>query len=246
MIFFSSKKPYLKDLVPSNYADIHSHLLAGIDDGAKTVDESVQLIHSLQSFGFEQFITTPHIMEHLWNNTKETIYDSLQQLQNELAIANHLVSIQAAAEYFMDGHFSELAKQQSLLCLKDNYVLVEMSYLNPPLQLMDLIFDCQVAGYRLVLAHPERYLFYHSNFDKYRKLKKAGCFFQLNLLSVTGYYGQSVAVAAEQLLKQGMIDFVGSDVHHQNHVKAFENRVLQKDLQPLKVAFDNNRLFRNS
>jgi tyrosine-protein phosphatase YwqE len=82
--------------------------------------------------------------------------------------------------------------------------------------------------------------------DTYHKLKKAGCFFQLNLLSVTGYYGQSVAVAAEQLLKQGMIDFVGSDVHHQNHVKAFDSRVLLKDLQPLKVAFDNNSLFRHS
>ena len=246
LLFYSSKKPYLKDLVPPNYTDIHSHLLAGVDDGAKTVVESIELICSLQSIGFEQFITTPHIMEQLWNNTKETINDRLQMLQNELHVANNFVSIQAKAEYFLDGHFSELVQQQSLLCLKDNYVLVEMSYLNPPLQLMDLIFDCQVAGYRPILAHPERYLFYHSNFDTYHLLKKAGCLFQLNLLSVTGYYGQSVAVVAEQLLAQGMIDFVGSDVHHQNHLKAFQNRILLKDLQPLKVAFDNNKLFRNS
>lgn len=244
MLFFSPKKPFLKDLIPSDFVDIHSHLIPGIDDGVSSISDAKQLITALQAFGFEQFITTPHIMEHVWKNTKETITNGLEKLTTELTVSNKPVTIHAAAEYLMDGHFSELLQQEPLLCLKDKYVLVEMSYLNPPLQLMDLLFYCQVAGYQPILAHPERYLFYHSNLDHYRRLKKAGCLFQLNLLSITGYYGKSVANVAEQLLNQGMIDFVGSDVHNQNHVKAFEHRVLIKDVAPLKVAFEANGLFR--
>lgn len=245
LLFFTPKKPFLKDLIPSGFVDIHSHLIPGIDDGAATASEATQLITTLQSLGFAQFIATPHIMEHLWNNTKETIANGLEKLTNELTISNKQVTIRTAAEYLMDGHFSELLQQEPLLCLKDNYVLVEMSYLNPPLQLMDIIFDCQVAGYQPILAHPERYLFYHSQMDNYHKLKKAGCLFQMNLLSVTGYYGTSVATVAEKLLLQGLVDFVGSDVHNQNHIKAFENRVVIKEVATLKEVMANNKQFRH-
>lgn len=245
MIFFASKKPPLKELIPSGYVDIHSHLIPGVDDGVATATDALQLITYLQEIGFSQFITTPHIMDTVWNNTAKTIAEGYQKITDYTpTVSLTTPPIRTAAEYLMDGHFSDLIQQHSLLCLKDNYVLVEMSYLNPPLQLMELIFDCQVAGYQPVLAHPERYLFYHSNFDTYSILKKAGCLFQLNLLSVTGYYGKSVAAIAEQLLIKGLIDFVGSDVHHQNHVKAFENRVLLKDLQPLKDVFEHNQIFR--
>ncbi len=99
-----------------------------------------------------------------------------------------------------------------LLVLKDNYVLVEMSYINQPIQLYDIIFELQVAGYKPVLAHPERYAFFHHNFKNYEKLKHQGCLFQLNLLSTIGYYGTEVTKTAEKLLQIGMIDFVGSDV----------------------------------
>lgn len=244
MLFFTSKKPFLKDLIPSDFVDIHSHLIPGIDDGATSLLDAMQLITGLQSLGFNQFITTPHIMEHLWNNNRETIADGLEKLKSDLTACNNEVPLRAAAEYLLDGHFSELLHQEPLLCLKDKYVLVEMSYLNPPLQLMDLIFDCQVAGYQPVLAHPERYLFYHSRFDTYRALKKAGCLFQMNLLSVSGYYGTSVATVAEKLLKQGLIDFVGSDVHNLNHLKAFENRVVIKEVGTLQEVIANNTQFR--
>jgi len=113
---------------------------------------------------------------------------------------------------------------------------VELSYLNPPIQLYNILFDLQIAGYRPVLAHPERYLYYHQQFRDYEKLKNAGCQFQLNLLSTVGYYGVEVAKAAENLLKKGMIDYVGSDVHHGNHIKAFSNKILLKDAAPLKKS----------
>lgn len=246
MLTFFKPKPVLQDLIPDNYVDIHSHLLWGIDDGARTFGDTLRLTKALQGFGFSQLITTPHIIEHIWDNTPGIIKakegETLLELeQNQIEISFH-----AAAEYMMDDHFVQEFKNGDLLTLQDNYVLVEMSYINPPIQLYSILFDLQLAGYIPVLAHPERYLFYHQNFGEYEKLKRAGCLFQLNLLSVVGYYGEGIAKIAEKLLQNGMVSFVGSDVHHDNHVAAFEQKVKYKDLAPLKEAIENNQFFRRS
>lgn len=119
-----------------------------------------------------------------------------------------------------------------------------MSYLNAPINLFDILFDLQVAGYTPILAHPERYLFYHQQFDSYKKLKNAGCKFQLNLLSTVGYYGKEVKNVADQLLKEGLIDFVGSDVHHNKHLNAFQSKIEIKNTDALKNAIRNNDYFK--
>jgi tyrosine-protein phosphatase YwqE len=118
-----------------------------------------------------------------------------------------------------------------------------MSYINPPMQLYDVIFELQLAGYKPVLAHPERYLFYHFKQEEYNKLKKAGCLFQINLLSVTGYYGKPVFDICKKLLDNNMIDLAGSDVHHMRHIEAFKNPVLLKQHDNLVKALNNNSLF---
>jgi tyrosine-protein phosphatase YwqE len=243
MLTFFKSKPVLKDLIPDNYVDIHSHLLWGIDDGARTFEDTLRLTKTLQGFGISQLITTPHIIEHVWDNSSELIKAKKADTQMELRKHQIEIPFHAAAEYMMDDHFVQLFKNGDLLTLKDNYVLVEMSYINPPIQLYSILFDLQVAGYIPVLAHPERYLFYHQNFGEYLKLKRAGCLFQLNLLSVVGYYGEEIAKIAEKLLQQGMYSFVGSDVHHDNHVAAFKQKVKLKDLAPLKEAIANNQFF---
>lgn len=244
MFHLLSKKPYLKDLIPDQHLDFHSHLLPGIDDGAKTIEDTVALIKALQQIGFAHFITTPHVMKNVWDNTSEGILDKLAQTNAALSRENMGIQLRAGAEYLMDGNFIELFKTEKLLTVKDNYVLVEMSYINPPIQLYEIIFDLQVAGYKPILAHPERYLFFHSSFSEYEKLKNAGCTFQLNLLSVIGYYGMNVAEAAKKLLQKGLIDFAGSDTHHQHHVSGFSKRLLFKDSLPLKEALANNQIFK--
>lgn len=244
MFFFSKNKPVLKDLIPDNHIDIHSHLLPGIDDGARTFEDTHQLVQLLQGFGISEFVTTPHVTQHVWDNTREGILSKATTTVAALQTKHITVPFRAAAEYLMDDSFERLFKSNSLLTLKDNYVLVEMSYINPPMQLYAILFELQVAGYIPVLAHPERYLFYQNNFNEFMKLKKAGCLFQLNLLSVVGYYGDDVAKVAEQLLKKGMYDFVGSDVHHLRHIAAFEHRVTLKDLAPLKEVIANNQFFK--
>jgi len=234
----------LKDLIPEGHIDIHSHLLPGIDDGANTFADTLRLTKALQNFGISEFITTPHIIQHVWDNTREQILENKNKTIEELSKNNINIPFRAAAEYLMDDEFVKLFQSQQLLTLKENYVLVEMSYINAPIQLYSIIFDLQVAGYIPVLAHPERYLFYHNNFNEYEKLKRAGCLFQLNLLSVVGYYGSAITKIAEQLLQKGMYSFAGSDVHHDNHLSAFNKVVKLKDLNPLKEVIRNNQFFK--
>jgi protein-tyrosine phosphatase len=244
MLTFFKSKPILKDLIPDHHIDIHSHLLPGIDDGARTFGDTLRLTQALQEIGISEFITTPHIIQHVWDNTHEQILEKKATTVLELEKNSIKVPFKAAAEYLMDDQFVKLFESHDLLTLKDNYVLVEMSYINPPIQLYSILFDLQVAGYIPVLAHPERYLFYHNNFNEYLKLKRAGCLFQLNLLSVVGYYGAGITKITEQLLQKGMYTYVGSDVHHDNHITAFKQKVNLKDLGPLKEAIANNQFFK--
>ena len=244
MFHFFKKKPVLKDLIAEGHIDIHSHLLPGIDDGAKNFDDSLRLIQALMGFGMSEFVTTPHRIQHVWDNSTEKIKITEVATLKELERHEIKIPFRVAAEYMMDDHFVKLFQSGDVLTLKDNYVLVEMSYLNAPIQLYEILFDLQVSGYIPVLAHPERYLFYHSNFDEYLKLKKAGCLFQLNLPTVVGYYGEAILKIAEKLLQKGLYDFVGSDVHHDNHISAFEQKVRLKDLSPLNEVMTNNQFFK--
>ncbi|BCY27260.1 tyrosine-protein phosphatase [Flavobacterium okayamense] len=243
MFSFLKTKSKLKELIPSNYIDIHSHLLPGIDDGAKTIDDSKYILESMLGFGFNQIITTPHTIKTVWNNSKEGIESTYEKTKNELKELTSKVQLRAASEYMMDENFVALFKSEKLLTLKENYVLVEMSYLNPPIQLLDILFELQLEGYKPVLAHPERYNFYHSKPKEFDKLKKAGCLFQMNLLSSVGYYGKEVSAAADKLLANEMIDFVGSDIHHAQHIEAFQHKIIIKNQNEFEKAIQNNTFF---
>lgn len=243
VISIFNKKQYLRDVIPINYVDIHSHVLPGIDDGAKTIEDSKFLLENMIEFGFSKIITSPHTIENIWNNTPETISKALVHTKENLVDLTEKVNLKAASEYILDDYFVSLFEQGTLLTVKDNFVLVEMSYINPPIQLFDYLFKMQVAGYIPILAHPERYMYYHTNFDPFNRLKKAGCYFQMNLLSATGYYGKEVAKTADALLKKNMIDFVGSDFHHKFHVESFSKPILIKEIDQLKKAAANNCRF---
>lgn len=244
MFTFFKSKPKLSQLIPSNYVDIHSHLLPGIDDGAQTIDDSKFILEAMQSLGFNQVIATPHTIKTVWDNNKATIENAYTKTKLELNQLTNKVQLRAASEYMLDENFVALFKSEKLLTLKDNYVLVEMSYLNPPIQLFDILFELQLEGYKPVLAHPERYNFYHAKPKDYEKLKKAGCLFQMNLLSSVGYYGKDVSLAADKLLANNMIDFVGSDIHHQHHIAAFQNKIIIKNQKELELAMTENNFFK--
>ena len=200
--------------------DLHSHLIPGIDDGAKNIDESLLLVRSLHSLGYSRFITTPHIMPHRFPNTADTILRGLDALREALLAAAIPVTVDAAAEYYLDEQFLSLIRQKALLTFGENEVLFEMSYVIQPLDLDTIIFELQSSGYTPVLAHPERYLFLHRDMEGYARLKERGVRFQVNINSLGGYYSKPVQKAAKAIMAEGWIDYLGSDTHHQRHIDA--------------------------
>lgn len=244
MLSLFKSKPKLFELIPNDYVDIHSHVLPGIDDGAKIMEDTHFLLNEMLDFGFKKVITTPHTMKNVWDNSKVSILEAKAKVEKELPVESNRLQLSCASEYFLDADFVKLFETESLLTLKENYVLVEMSYLNAPIQLYDILFELQLKGYKPLLAHPERYTFFHSNISEYEKLKKAGCLFQMNLLSSVGYYGKDVSAIAEKLLAKDMIDFVGSDVHHKNHIFSFKDKIIIKSMDKFENAIANNSLFR--
>lgn len=243
MLSLFKSKPKISELIPNNYVDIHSHVLPGIDDGAQQIEEAKLLLEAMINYGFTKVITTPHTMQNVWNNTSSTIKTALDQVTTQLPKLAQQVKLQGASEYFLDENLIQQAQQEKLLTLKDTFILIEMSYLNAPIQLYDFIFELQLKGYQLILAHPERYTFFHSNKNEYHKLKKAGCLFQLNLLATVGYYGKNVAEIADYLLKENLYDFVGSDFHHKNHIAAFQNKLVIKNNSFLEETIAKNIFF---
>jgi protein-tyrosine phosphatase len=119
MFPFLSRKPFLNDLIPSNHVDIHAHLLPGIDDGAKTIEDSIELITGMQALGIDQFIATPHVMSAVWENTRAGIETNFNSTKDQLASQKPNTSLRVAAEYLMDGTFLELMHKEPLLTLKD-------------------------------------------------------------------------------------------------------------------------------
>ena len=245
MFFFKKKELPLNEVFPDGFVDIHSHLLPGIDDGAKDLEHSISLISKMYSYGIKNFITTPHVLGDVYPNSSETINNKLEEVRIELKKQGFDdVNINAAAEYMMDERFVERLKADDILTLKDNYVLVEMSYFNAPYNLYDILFEIQLKGYKPVLAHPERYNFYHGDFQNFYKLKKAGCVFQLNLLSLTEQYGKGVQKTAQKLLSENMYDFVGTDTHHHNHLKLLQKIGSVKIKKQIEHLLNNNKQFR--
>ncbi|MFT7351927.1 MAG: protein-tyrosine phosphatase [Flavobacterium sp.] len=242
MFLFKKTKPTLRSLIPQGYIDIHSHIVPGIDDGAKNSSDSTFLLSKMKEFGFAEAIATPHIIQGIWENTFESIQNTYDA-NTDIWDASGL-KVAAAAEYMMDSEFDKLFKTEKLRTLKDNYVLVEMSYINPPIQLYEILFDLRISGYQPVLAHPERYVFYHKEIKEYKKLINAGCLLQLNLLSLTGYYGKEAAKVADSLLQNGMYSFSGSDIHHNNHIKNFESKLVYSDAKLVSNLLEKNNFFK--
>ncbi len=245
MSFLSKKKVPLSKIIPDNYVDIHSHLIPGIDDGVKTVYQSAYILEQFEKLGIKKAITTPHVMQQIWPNSSDTITDGLKNLKTVLPpLGISKIELQSSAEYMMDDLFYERIKENDILPLHNNYILVEMSTFSPPINLAEILFEIKVAGYIPILAHPERYAFYHQNdLKKYDELKQSGFLFQLNLLSLSGYYGDQVKTIATKLVDQSYIDFTGTDIHNYHHLRILEEGYLPKTAEKVGLLMKNNSVF---
>jgi tyrosine-protein phosphatase YwqE len=232
---FSSRKPALPDFSAVK-TDMHSHLIPGIDDGARTMEDSLQLIRGMHALGFKKLVTTPHIQGEFYKNTPEIILGGLAEVRQAIAREGIAVELEAAAEYLLDDAFEEKMKAGDLLTFSGKHILVEMSYYSPNPDLKNIIFNLQVDGFKVILAHPERYSYWFKDFSKYEDLKDRGVFFQLNTVSLAGHYPEPVKKVAEKLIEKDMIDFVGSDMHNPNYMRSLENSLKEKSLARLVAS----------
>jgi protein-tyrosine phosphatase len=198
---------------------MHSHLIPGIDDGVKDMDASVRLIRGLMDLGYKKIITTPHVNADVYPNTPAIIGEGQAAVVAELRHQKLDVEFRAAAEYILNDFFTRaLHNDEPFLTLKDKLILVELSFAVPAINLKEILFDLQLKGYQPVLAHPERYLYFGANKAWYDQLRDTGCLFQLNLLSLRGYYGKESQQLAEYLIKKKYVDLLGTDMHHEKHL----------------------------
>lgn len=218
---------------------MHGHWLPGLDDGAPDLEYSISMLKAYSDLGFTRIVATPHIFAEYYPNTEDTIRAAFTLVQ-ELATKQlpHL-SLGYAAEYYMDDHFHESLFEKPLLTFEDNKVLVEQGYMAEIPGINKIFFDMQIKGYRPVLAHPERYSYYHRNERKIEYFVDLGIGMQVNLLSLAGKYGKDVARVASHYLSRGWVDHLGTDVHSLEDIALLKvARFSEKDSNAIKVLME--------
>ncbi|THH39512.1 tyrosine-protein phosphatase [Neolewinella litorea] len=220
--------------IPFGYADLgvdmHSHILPGIDDGAPDVASAVKLVKGLVDLGYHKLIATPHIMMDLHPNTPATIRTAMDELRAAVAVAGIKVELEAAAEYMLDENFASLLNaNEYLLTLDGRTVLIEFPQAGAPPNWEETFFTLQTKGYRIVLAHPERYRYWAGDINVYQRMRDKSVQLQLNLLSLSGYYGKGPARWGKELLDQNLASYLGTDLHHERHLHALAKFPWQKN-----------------
>ena len=226
------------------HTDIHSHLIPGIDDGSRNMEESIDMVRTLQKMGYKKLITTPHIMSDAYRNTPEIIRSGLQKLRAAVKAEGIDIELEAAAEYYLDEAFIENMEKTEFLTFggAHKYILFETSYVSKPLSLKDAIFKLKALGYTPVLAHPERYQYFWDLEDlgQIRSLKKRGALMQVNLTSFAGTRGRRAARIAREMAKEGLIDFIGTDLHRRAQFPPIQKAL--ETSRELKQLLDSDQL----
>lgn len=241
---FKRKKSGPSEPPPQSFAflgaDMHSHLVPGIDDGSPDPETSVEMIRRLKELGFTKLITTPHVQREFYDNDREKISTHFDRLRRFVADQRLSMDLGVAAEYYLDSFFPQAVLPEGLLTLHGKLVLVEVSMAGWPRQINDMIFSIQAQGYQPVLAHPERYLF-EDNVKVYQEWKQKGVLLQMNLLAIAGYYGRTVKGLASKYMDAGLYDFCGTDAHHMRHLDHLGRMTQQPELMQQLAAYPHWR-----
>jgi tyrosine-protein phosphatase YwqE len=239
--FFSSRKSYIDAGLLYDMTDIHCHILPAVDDGVCDFNEAVQSLTWLKKNGVRRMFLTPHVMSDMTSNTRGYLTEQFEKFLSDIKLngVGNIPEIKLAAEYMLDPAFIN-RKKEGLLAFADKHVLVETSYMMPPVGFERILEELMEEGYLPILAHPERYIY--MQIRDYENLKKSGVFFQLNILSLTGAYGKLASDKADLLLKKSYYNYAGSDFHHlTRHEKYFFAYTLSKKQLPrLKQLIINN------
>ncbi|MBP3635024.1 MAG: hypothetical protein J6J17_01005 [Bacilli bacterium] len=227
--------------------DIHSHLLYGVDDGSKSIEESVLIIKKLNKIGFTDIILTPHYINYSsYNSCKTNNSIRFQDLKIRLANENINVNLYLGNEIYIDDEIMDLLKNNTISSLNDSkYLLIELPMSGEHESYYDIFLDLINIGYKVILAHPERYISFQKDFNKIYELKEIGVLFQCNIGSILDEYGKKARKTIIRLLKEHLITFVSTDIHHEkknymfveNAKKKFRKYITEKEINDL---FENN------
>lgn len=247
MFDFLKKKP--KEPAALCFAtDIHCHIVPGVDDGSPDAATSADLIEDMQRWGIRRILASPHVTQNTFENDHSTIDPAMEALLAELKSRGNDIEVLNHAEYRIDELLMQRLESGDIMPLPNGFILIENSFMQEPWNLDQLIFDLQVKGYQPILAHPERYSYYYNRKDRYRELHKAGLMFQINLLSLASAYGKTERKVAEFLMKERLVDFIGTDLHRHSHVDAIDAYLLSKeahdDMAALAPVVKNDKVFR--
>lgn len=234
---FNKAKTYRESGLFEGFTDWHSHILPGVDDGVRTMEESLAILDQYEQLGVKKVWLTPHVMEEC-PNTTGFLQDRYEDLLREY---KGPIVLKLASENMLDSLFDERLKVNNFLVHSEtgDHLLVETSYVNPPLGMEQMVQRVLALGLTPILAHPERYRYMEE--DDYERWKKRGVLFQCNLMSLMGAYGETARGKAEWLLKEGMVDLTGSDLHrHAVLLKLLEKRPKSRDALDRLVQVAHN------
>ena len=228
---FSKKEVLLPINLSVLKTDMHSHLIPGIDDGSQSMDETIAMIAKFKELGYKKIITTPHIMSDFYRNTPEIILGGLAEVREELKRINLDIEIEAAAEYYFDETLFHTLESDSFLTFNKNHVLIEFSFSSEPQGHEKLFYDMRIKGYKPVIAHFERYIYFHGSVEKAQEWREKGMLIQMNINSIFGHYGPGVKKQSEKLIDSGQIDFIATDCHRIDHLNLLEQNLSNKYLK---------------
>lgn len=225
--------------------DMHCHLIPRVDDGSKCVEESIECLQTLKAVGYNKVIITPHFQYPRFPNDEEDIkrrYEELKKQALEQGVEIEIAGI--GGEYRIDSGFAARMENPRFLKVGDKYVLVEFSLHQQMMGSDELIFDLQMKGYDVILAHPERYPYLNTNGMRMEQLKNQGVFFQINALSLGGFYGDEAKRRAHEMLERGWVEFMGTDTHNTMYAQALSDLSRNKKVEKIieKYQFMNNTL----
>lgn len=220
--------------------DMHCHLLPAVDDGFATEEDAFDALRYLEKIGFRKMCLTPHFMETYPDNNRDVITGMFEVFRLKAQEVSK-IEIHLSAEHMVDDHFKEHLERGFLTLDKENsLVLCETSYIMPSLAFTDSLYDAMQSGYQPVIAHPERYCY--ADKGKYHRWKDHDYLLQLNLLSLSGAYGQEAFRKALYLLDNGMYDFVGTDMHHLSSFQKYvpNIKLKSKEIDLLRALYEKN------
>lgn len=219
-------------------ADMHCHLVPQVDDGSKSLEETLSCLQTLAQVGYDRLYITPHFQFPRYPNKEDVITRRFEELKAE--VENRGIPIQLAGiggEYRIDDSFRTRLEKGTFLKVKDK-VLVELSLHQLRLGVEETLFDLGMDDNEVILAHPERYPYYNVHSQTLSVLKEQGVYFQVNVLSLIGFYGTQAQRNALDFIKQGWVEYLGTDMHNTIYARALldaaQNRTVRKILDENK------------